>query len=424
MPMRKIFIVAGKEFGDYLRSKAFLLSVALTPVLIGISALAQKAAKDHQDTTQRTVAIIDHSNKLATPLFHAAKTDGQYTIVPIPSGSLPAIRLELSDRVRAEEFFAFVEIRKNILSPDNSTNRIVYHSREPSHKELPRWLEANINAEAKKIRIANSGITPQLQKQAQQLHRETPLDRHELFTRSTEDGSIQDAQPVNPIRAFAVPVGLVFLLYMTVMITTPQILNSVLEEKMSRISEVLLGSVSAFELLMGKLIGCLGAALIMGLIYLGAAGVLAAHHGFLDLLRPGLLIWFVSFLILAILFYGSIFIAIGSACTDLKDAQAAMMPVMVVVMLPMFLLPIVLDAPNGTTAMVLSFIPPATPMVMTLRLAMEPSPAMWQPLLGVLLMTATTVASVWAAAKIFRTGILMQGKAARPTELWRWIIAK
>ena len=84
--------------------------------------------------------------------------------------------------------------------------------------------------------MAQSGITPKVQQQVRQLHRETPLARLELFTRSAYDGSITDAKAVNPLRAFIVPVGLVFLLYMTVMITTPQILNSVLEEKMSRIS--------------------------------------------------------------------------------------------------------------------------------------------------------------------------------------------
>lgn len=422
--MSKIAIVAGKEFGDYIRSKAFLLSVALTPVLIGISALAQKAAKDHQDTTQRKVVIIDHTEQLAAPIARAAKAHGLYSITPIPAEASPTFRLNLSDRVRAGDFFAFVEIPADILTPEGSTNQIAYHSGEPTHRELPRWLEQTINREAQSLRVAQSGITPKVQQQVRRLHRETPLARLELFTRSSDDGSITDAKPVNPMRAFIVPVGLVFLLYMTVMITTPQILNSVLEEKMSRISEVLLGSVSAFELLMGKLLGCLGAALIMGSVYLGAALVLAAHHGFLHLLTPGLLAWFGCFLILAILFYGSIFIAIGSACTDLKDAQAAMMPVMVTVMLPMFLLPIVLENPNGTAGLILSFLPPATPMLMTLRLGLEPGPPLWQPILGLALMTGTMLASVWAAGKIFRTGILMQGKAARPSELWRWITAK
>ena len=136
--MNKIAIVAGKEFGDYIRSKAFLLSVALTPVLIGISALAQKAAKDHQDTTQRKVAIIDHTGQLAAPIARAAKVQGLYSISPIPSNAFPAYRLELSDRVRAGEYFAFVEIPADILTLKGSTNQIAYHSGEPTHRELPR----------------------------------------------------------------------------------------------------------------------------------------------------------------------------------------------------------------------------------------------------------------------------------------------
>ena len=123
------------------------------------------------------------------------------------------------------------------------------------------------------------------------------------------------------------------------------------------------------------------------------------------------------------LIYGSIFIAIGAASTDLKDAQGMMTPVMVLFMIPMFVWMPVLRQPESTMAVVLSLIPFATPMIMTLRLALKPSPAFWQIVLSFVLTTATTVALVWAAGRIFRVGILMQGKSATFGELMRWIRA-
>ena len=101
-----------------------------------------------------------------------------------------------------------------------------------------------------------------------------------------------------------------------------------------------------------------------------------------------------------------------------------MTPVMLAVILPMLIWPVILKNPNGLLAVGLSLFPPATPMLMTLRLALQPGPPLWQPLLALVLTTATTLACVWAAGKVFRTGILMQGKSATFREMLRWVLTK
>src|SRR5204863_7784511 len=121
---------------------------------------------------------------------------------------------------------------------------------------------------------------------------------------------------------------------------------------------------------------------------------------------PAILAWFLLFLLMSIFIFGSLFVAIGGACNDLKDSQSMMTPVMVLVMLPMFTWASVLRAPDGTMATVLSLIPTAAPFLMMLRIALQPGPPGWQIAASVALMAGTVLVVVWAAGKIFRTGLL------------------
>jgi ABC-type Na+ efflux pump permease subunit len=117
------------------------------------------------------------------------------------------------------------------------------------------------------------------------------------------------------------------------------------------------------------------------------------------------------------------FIAIGAACTDLKDSQSMMTPVILFIMVPVFMWGSVLRAPDSTLSLVLSMLPTTSPFLMLLRIVLQPGPPLWQVLVSVSLMAATTVAAVWAAGRIFRTGILMQGKSASFAEIVRWVRA-
>jgi ABC-type Na+ efflux pump permease subunit len=120
--------------------------------------------------------------------------------------------------------------------------------------------------------------------------------------------------------------------------------------------------------------------------------------------------------------YGSLFIAIGAAVTDMKEAQSLMTPLMLIIVLPMFVMQNVIAEPNSTMSLGMSLFPPATPLLMTLRQSVPPGIPLWQPLLGVVLVLTTSFLCVFAAGRIFRVGILMQGKGARIGEMLRWAI--
>jgi len=214
------------------------------------------------------------------------------------------------------------------------------------------------------------------------------------------------------------------LMFVLVISTSSPLLNSVMEEKMTRISEVLLGSVTPFQLMMGKLLGIVAVSLVLAVIYLSGAYGVASYNGYGDAVGPAQIVWFIVYLVMAMLIYGSLFIAIGAAASDLKDAQGMMTPVMMIFMMPMFVWLPVLRAPSSTMAVVASLVPVATPILMTLRLALKPGPAAWQIAASFVLTALTTALLVWAAGRIFRVGILMQGKSATFGEMLRWMRAR
>jgi ABC-type Na+ efflux pump permease subunit len=120
--------------------------------------------------------------------------------------------------------------------------------------------------------------------------------------------------------------------------------------------------------------------------------------------------------------FGSIFIAIGAAVTDIKEAQSMMTPVMLLMVCPMFVWFNVVQEPNSTIALTMSLIPPVTPMLMIVRQSVPPGVPIWQPLTGIALVIAATLVCVFAAGRIFRIGMLMQGKGAKISEMVRWAV--
>jgi len=425
--MTKILIVAQSEFATLVRSKAFIIGIILLPVVMGGSMLLARATSNTTDDTERTFAILDHTGALGVGLAEVARATGaqgngeqgaKFVPVQISMGGrkIDDLRLELSDKVRRKELFAFVEIPADILEPQ-SRSELLYYSDHPSYLALPEWLRSATGPVVQLHRFARAGVDPTL---VARLTTPVRLDQLGLVARDGS-GRTAAAKQVDRARAQGVPFVFLILMFITIMSSAPQLLNSVIEEKMSRISEVLVGSVTPFQLMMGKLIGGAGVCALLAAIYVGGALGVAHYWGYGDAVAPWQLAWFAFFLLMAVTLFGSIFVAIGAACTDLKDSQNLMTPVMLVMMLPMMTVGSILRAPDGMVTTVLSLIPTATPFLMMLRISMHPGPPAWQVALSAVFVTATVFFCVWAAGRIFRTGLLMQGKSASFSEMIRWV---
>jgi ABC-2 type transport system permease protein len=163
--------------------------------------------------------------------------------------------------------------------------------------------------------------------------------------------------------------------------------------------------------------------MLLAVMYVAGGIVVARHFGHGDAVLPVYVIWLFAFLALAILMFGSVFIAIGAACTDLRDTQAMMPPAMLVIMLPFMVWFPVFRAPDSGMALALSLWPTSAPFLMLLRVAIPPGPPAWQVAAAFVLTAAATTFAVYGAGKIFRTGLLMQGKAPTFAEMWRWVRA-
>ena len=428
--MKKIQVVAVSEFSTLVRSKAFLISLILMPVLTGGSIYLARATRNTTDDRVRRFAIVDYSGTFGESIRAAAAAraaagmtapgGGRFepVDVPVDGRTVEQVRLELSDRIRAKELFAFVEIPADVLSPE-SASEIQYYSDSPSYVLLPQWLRATVNQAVVAERFRAAAVDPQV---VSRLTRPASMSNLGLLQRDA-DGAVKPAERVDEIRAFAVPGAMLLLMYITVMSSAPQLLNSVMEEKMSRISEVLIGSVTPFELMMGKLLGCMSVSMLLAALYASGGLVVAGYWGHAGAVTPGMLAWFALFLAMGVLIFGSIFIAIGAACNDLKDTQSMITPVMILIVLPLVTWSAVIRAPDSTLSVVLSMLPTSAPFLMLLRIAIQPGPPLWQVLASVLIVATATVLAVWAAGRIFRTGILMQGKSATFGEMIRWVRA-
>jgi ABC-2 type transport system permease protein len=432
--MSRIVVVATSEFLALVKGKAFIIGILMMPVLIGISIAFQVFAARNGDVEDHKFVVVDRTGVLYETIAKAAadhnekqgpadaRTGPHFLPERIdPAGRSDAdIKAELSDRVRKRDLFAFVEIPASVLDVTSTTaDQVNYYTETPSYDTLPDWLGSTLQREVTARRFTAASVDPALVSKLTRTARVTTLG---LVERKT-DGTVSEAKRENPLVTFVLPFGLMYLLFIALMSSAPQLLTAVVEEKMSRISEVLIASVTPFQLMMGKLIGSGAVSVLLALIYVAGGLAFAAYYDYLSAVTPGMLAWFALFLALAVMIFGSIFVAIGAACTDLKDSQNMMMPVMLLIMLPMLTWGAVMRAPDGMMAVGLSLIPTAAPFLMMLRIALQPGPPLWQILLSVALMAAFSVLSVWAAGKIFRTGLLMQGKSATIPEMIRWVRA-
>jgi len=432
--MNRIVIVAKSEFLTLVKTKAFLIGLLMMPIITAGAIGFQVYAQKHSDRDDHKFVVIDHSGALLGSLqteanafneknggSSAARTGPQFLPEAATADSqtdLDAYKLALSERVKKKDLFAFVEIPAAVVDPNvEKVPAIQYYTETPSYERLPDWLEQTLNEEITRRRFGTAGVDQALVKK---LSARADVQSNGLLAKKA-DGSVEGAKKTDPLTTFVAPFAVLFIMFLSVMSSAPQLLNAVIEEKMSRISEVLVASVSPFELLMGKLFGVTAVAVLLALVYFVGIGYFAVYSGRPDLLQPALMGWFVIFLVCCVLMFGSMFLAIGSACSDLKDAQSMMQPVMMLLMVGYIGSFAVLRAPESNVALGLSFFPTSAPFIMMLRMAMQPTPPIWQPALSLALTLLATVGFVWAAGRIFRVGVLMQGKGATLREMLKWI---
>ncbi|MFH1221106.1 MAG: ABC transporter permease [Candidatus Eisenbacteria bacterium] len=436
--MLKILKVARREYLAAVRTRAFIIGLLIMPIFMGGSAIVMLLTQNRVDTTDKKIAVIDRSGVVAEALAKAAeernktevydKASGKkikpaYIVEAIEpdEGNLDRQRLMLSDRVRSRDLHAFLDVGPDVLKPgqDSTSARIAYHAENAVVDDVRGWMISPLNNHLRNLRMAKYGID---QDAVKDMMIWLPVEGLDLVSVDAETGQIKEAKRSSEARAVAIPFIMQMLMFMMIMMGAVPLLNSVMEEKSQRIAEVLLGSVRPFEFMMGKVLGGVGVSLTASLVYVAGGAISVGKMGLADYIPYHILPWFFAYMVLAILMFGAMLASLGSTCNDARDAQSLMMPAMFPVILPMFVMVPLMREPLSTFSTGLSLFPLFTPMLMMLRMGTPVAIPAWQPWVGAVGVLAFAVLSVWAGSRIFRVGILMQGKSANLGNIVKWAI--
>jgi ABC-type Na+ efflux pump permease subunit len=443
--MRKTWIVARSEYVRAVKTKAFIIGVLLMPVLMGAGVIMMMLEKAVSDVEDRHFAVVDRTGELEELIRDRAEARNANEIwsqddPPVqedsrfllePGGAGPEAEAALAERVRRGELLGYLVIGADVIraeppvagaATDDLDTEISWHTQNPAIESVRGWLGQVINREIQERRRKASGIDSDI---VRHVTASTRVQNKGL-PGVTSTGEVKAAEESNEIADIGIPAALTLMIYMLMLMNAPALMNNVLEEKMQKIAEVLISAVSPFQLVLGKVISAVMVAFTLMVIYVGAALIMVhvvdkVPPQVRDALSPAILAWFAFFLLMGLIILGSMCAALGAACSEIRDAQSLMMPVILSVIVPLFFMAVVIKNPNGTVSQLVSYFPTATPLLMFLRVAIPPGVPWWELVLSVVLMLGFSTLCIFAGAKIFRVGILMQGQTPSLRKILSWI---
>lgn len=433
--MHKILTLFKREYRAAVRTKSFIISLVLVPLLMGGGFIAVIISERNQDTDDKKVVVIDYSGQLMGPLKESLEYRNQRDVFEEETGEKvapvyvvefeapdPGNRMDqqqaLSERVRSGELHAFIEIGPDVLHPSGHEGGYMrYFSEHSFNDNVREWFRNAINSQLQQLRVVELNLDAA---QSADLFAWLNLEGMGLVTLDKKTGEQQEAQRTNELQTFLVPYIMVLLMFMLVMMSAVPLLTAVMEEKTEKIAEVLLGTITPFQFMMGKVLGGIGISLTTAAIYVTGAVFTARVNGYGSIIPYDVLPWFFIYVVFFIIMVGTGMAALGATCNDNKDAQSLQFPAMLPVIIPLFLMVPVIQDPSGTLATTLSLIPPFTPTIMMIRLATSVTVPLWQPVAGLVGVVLFTLFTVWVGARIFRTAILIQGQKPSAANLFKY----
>ncbi|MDH3627959.1 MAG: ABC transporter permease [Acidobacteriota bacterium] len=424
--MHNVFMIIRREYLQRVRKKSFWIGTLVVPLLVGLMFLGQFAMMMIKTEDQRHIAIVDNgagvAGLLAERLGEETFESGEpaYVVESFITSDDQDFQAAIDDqkaRVASDEIFGVVTIGDQIFENENFGFQLKNVGNERAVQSIENELEDIVVS----LRLEQSelGIDRELLDRVMSPVR---LDTYQV----SETG---ESKKKGFIEAYIGTFAFVMILYVALLFYGIAMMRGVLEEKSNRVMEVLLGSVSAEQLMSGKIVGIGLVGLTQMLIYAVTGGTLrfivAAQQidggltGILDAFAPMKLIFFVIYFLLGYTMFTSLFAAVGAVCNTEQEAQNLQFPVMMGVVVPMLMTFFFVSNPGSTLATTLSLVPLFTPMLMFMRISVLTPPA-WQIALSIFLMLGTIWFLFKMVARIFRVGILMYGKRPTVKEIFRW----
>lgn len=421
--MGKILSVIKREYIQIVRTKGFVIGTLLGPVLMASFIVIPVAVSIANIGEQKKIGVVDVTKEIFVDLdqkLDYKMKDGsrRYILRNIElTPNIDGLRAELSQQVLSKELSAYIFIPENILTGGVAE----YVSQHVSDfDEIKRVNEALTSVVIEK-RLKKEGLDPQ---KISQFIRRVGMKT----IKTTEKGEEEDTGGT-----FAISYLLVFILYITLFFYGSIIMRGVIEEKNSRVVEVVLSSLKPFQLMVGKMFGIAAVGFtqyaIWALFGLGASrysssivkGIFPAASGFkVPSFPPYIFVYFVVFFLLGYFLYGTFYAAVGAMVNSEKEAQHFLFPVTMFLVIPMLMITLIMRSPNSNISVILSLIPFFAPILMLMRISIL-LPPFSQIAASILLLVFTIVLMIWLTARIYRVGILMYGKRPSFAEIAKWL---
>lgn len=432
--MDKILLILSREYISRVKKKSFLLTTFLTPLLIGgLYAMAIYFAVS--DTPEKVVKVVDETGIFTGKLENRNSLIFEFVNEPIDSAR---------NEVENGDFEGLLYIKDFDI---NNPQGINFYSMTTPGIELVSGVNKSLEAVVRNIKIERLGISKAALDSIKTDINITPIS---LSGEEEKTGSSEIAMAVGSISGV--------LIYMFMLIYGAQVMRGVMQEKTSKIVEILVSSVKPFQLMMGKILGIAAVGLTQFILWFGLTmGVVSIANPLLgdgssvkdmakaktemvqtpaaqnklaatiasvvdNLNLPLLISSFFFYFLTGYLFYAALFAMIGSAVDSEADTQQFMMPIMLPLIASMMFLSVILRDPSGSIAFWLSIIPFSSPIIMMVRIPFDVP--MWQLALSMVLMILGFLATTWMAGRVYRIGILMHGSKVNYKVMFKWLTMK
>ena len=438
----KIVTVIKREYTTRVKSKGFIASLFLMPVLMcGLVALSSfLAIMEGKTEEMRKLAVIDETGEIFDQMQEVIakhrtfqhKGELVYQVYR-ETATTEKEKIALQERVRTKKLYAYLEIPKDVFAKAD----VRFYARTVTNSNVQNALRRIISDIVRDKRFAESGYS---RREVSQLMRSVGFNAYAVKSGKAKDGGAKVESSIETGARLGLGYILVFVLYMFVLIYANSIMRSVLEEKTTRIVEVIISSIKPHQLLLGKLVGVCSVCLTMFAVWV-VFGVLLVMNiepilgifGIDGLPTPLILVietvkassaeiltYFFIYFIIGFFMYSTLYAVVGAICSSEEEAQQTGVPLTMLVVIPFVLMFQLFRIPDSTLSVLLSHIPFFSPILMFMRINVL-MPPLWEILLNILVMCATVLFVTLISGKIYRVGILMYGKRPTLAQLWQWM---
>jgi len=445
--MRKFLAIVKREYMQRVRAKMFIVSTILLPVVMSLFGIVPAVILSIEVGGPLRVAVVDQTGKMYAPLQAAVLGDADSEETNEQAGNVPGqnanrgpraagqfggsknfqlmevktegrsadeVKSELDNRLRAKELDGYLILPADLLT----TGKAEFFNRNPGDMMSRQLLQASVNRAVREQRLIDAKVDPETRKE---LFKRVELESVKIGATGEERDSGG---------SFVLVFGVGFIMYLAILMYGQVILGAVIEEKETRIAEILFSSIKPFTLMMGKLVGVSLVALTQLCIWATAFATFALYGASLLASRgvnatiPSIpfshYIYFGLFFLLGYFIYATIYALVGSMVTTAQEGGQLAMPIILILVVSFYLFLPVSRSPDSSFSFWVSMLPFSAPVAMLVRIVTQ-TPPFWQIALSLLIGFSSVLGIMWVASRVYRVGMLMYGKRASLPEAWRWM---